>query len=65
MKAVIDLERCQGKARCFNLYPAIFGKGPDGKGIVVHTAELDTDELIVDAQSAANACPRGAITLVD
>jgi ferredoxin len=65
MKAVIDPARCQGKARCFNLYPSIFGKGPDGKGLIVRTEDLDTDELIVDAQSAANACPRGAITLVD
>ena len=37
MKAVIDAARCQGKARCFNLYPSIFGKGPDGKGIIVRT----------------------------
>jgi ferredoxin len=65
MRATIDTARCQGKARCFNLYPRIFARGADGKGVVLYTGDLDTDELIVDAQSAANACPRGAIRIED
>lgn len=61
MKITIDEKRCDGHKRCFNLYPQLFEEGPDGKGCVRCREVPEEDE--VDAQSAANACPNGAIEL--
>jgi len=63
MKVIIDADKCEGSARCYNLYTDVFEKRPDGKGVVLRGGELETENQIVDAQSAANACPRGAIRL--
>jgi ferredoxin len=65
MNVSIDPARCQGKARCFNMYPSIFAKGENGKGAVIYVGELESEHMIVDAQSAANACPLGAIKISD
>jgi len=63
MKVTIDPTLCEGRKRCFNLYIDLFKEGADGKGEVLITGELEDEEQIVDAASAANACPVGAITL--
>ena len=61
MKISIDKSKCQGQKRCFNLYPELFEEGVDSKGLV--RVELVSEEDEVDAQSAANACPNGAIAI--
>jgi ferredoxin len=63
MKVTIDPTLCEGRKRCFNLYIDLFKEGPDGKGLVMVSGELESEDQIVDAASAANACPVGAITL--
>ncbi|TDI57931.1 MAG: ferredoxin [Alphaproteobacteria bacterium] len=63
MKITIDSDLCQGRSRCYNLYTNLFHAGPDSKGVVTITGELDDEDQIVDAGSAANACPLGAIKL--
>ena len=63
MRISIDAEKCQGQKRCFNLYPQLFAEGADGKGVVSDGLEVVPEELEVDAQSAANACPNGAIVV--
>ena len=63
MKVRIYPALCQSRKRCFNLYTDLFAEGPDGKGVVLVTEDFEDEEKIVDATSAANACPVGAITL--
>ena len=63
MKISIDEGKCQGQKRCFNLYPELFDEGPDSKGRVREGLELVSEEDEIDAQSAANACPKGAIII--
>lgn len=65
MKISIDPELCTGRARCYNLYTTLFEQGPDGKGVVIVTGELVTEDQMVDAQLAANACPQGAVVVRD
>ena len=63
MKITIDPAICEGRKRCYNLYTELFKEGPDGNGLVIVSGELETEDQIVDAGSAANACPVGAIKL--
>ena len=63
MKVIIDAEKCEASARCYNLYTEVFEKNADDKGVALRGGELETELQIIDAQSAANACPRGAIRL--
>ena len=63
MKITIDPALCRSRARCYNLYTDLFREGADGKGEVIITDEFEDEDLVVDATSAANACPVGAIIL--
>lgn len=63
MKISIDATKCQGQRRCFNLYPTLFTEGEDGKGIVRQEIEIVSEDEEINAQSAANACPNGAIII--
>ena len=63
MRIFIDASKCQGRRRCFNLYPDLFEEGDDQKGQVKDGAQEVPEEFEVDAQSAANACPVGAIII--
>lgn len=63
MKVTIDSSLCEGRARCYNLYTSLFEEGPDAKGVLKITGELNDDDLETDAQLAANACPQGAIII--
>ena len=65
MKIVIDTALCKARGRCYNLYNTLFAEGPGAKGIVTRTGEIEDEDDIVDAQSAANACPQGAISIED
>ena len=65
LKITIDPALCTGRARCYNLYTDLFEEGPDAKGVLKVTGELDNEDLEVDAQLAANACPQGAIIIED
>lgn len=63
MKISIDSNLCTGQKRCFNLYPELFEEGPDEKGRVLESVEIVSDEEEINAQSASNACPNGAIVI--
>jgi ferredoxin len=63
MKISIDKSKCQAQKRCFNLYPELFESGADGKGRVREGAEIVSEDNEIDAQSAANACPKAAIVI--
>ncbi len=63
MKICIDGSKCDGQKRCFNVYPELFEQGADQKGKVRDGFEEVPEDYEVDAQSAANACPTGAISI--
>ena len=59
MKCRVDPNRCESHHRCTNLYPEVFEIGADNKAQA--KADIVPEELEMDAQSAANSCPAGAI----
>lgn len=63
MKISVDSDKCEKSNRCFNMYLGLFEATPDGKGQVKEGMETVPEALEMDAQSAANACPKGAISV--
>jgi ferredoxin len=62
MKVVVDHERCQGHAMCFNTAPHLFELDDDGYN---RMSPFDVQEgMEEDALTAARMCPERAITLV-
>lgn len=64
MKVTVDLNRCKGEGRCYEIATEVFEKGPDGKSKVV-VAEIDDDDmdLLMQAESAQMMCPTAAISV--
>lgn len=62
-KAVIDTGKCVGHGQCAMMAPDVFDLDNDGYAQVL-LEEVGPD-LLRDAESAAQACPELAITLVD
>ena len=63
VKIVVDLDRCQGHGRCYDLAPGLFG--PDEEG---HVALLVPDGLVgageeAEAARAVRSCPERALSL--
>ncbi|MGI9324070.1 MAG: ferredoxin [Pseudomonadales bacterium] len=63
MKVCINKDKCEGHKRCYGVYPDLFEEGADHKGKVRAGMETVPDDFEMDAQSAANACPEGAISI--
>lgn len=61
MKCRVDPERCEAHHRCTGLYPDLFEVGEDSKARVKFVEV--PDEYEIDAQSASNSCPAGAIVI--
>jgi len=61
MKCRIDQEKRAAHHRCINLFPDVFEKGDNNKARVKYVEVPDEFEL--DAQSASNSCPAGAIII--
>jgi ferredoxin len=61
MKLVVDMNVCQGHARCWDLCPEVFDLDEEGLATVI----LDEvpPELESKARQAANNCPERAITV--
>jgi len=66
MKVSVDLSKCTGQGRCYNIATEVFECGPDGKSrvMVAEIDENDTDRQL-QAQSAEMMCPEGAISVDD
>ena len=64
MKVTVDLNKCKGEGRCYEIAIDVFERGPDGKSVVL-VAEIDADdsERCVQAGSAEMMCPSAAITV--
>ncbi|MDH3641080.1 MAG: ferredoxin [Gammaproteobacteria bacterium] len=66
MKVTVDLNKCTGQGRCYNIATDIFEAGPDKKSVI--TVALIDDEdtaLQLQAQSAEMMCPEAAISIED
>lgn len=63
MKVALDLNRCQGHARCALLAPDVFDLDENGLGTV--KAEQVPPEFAAQAREAQFSCPERAITLTD
>jgi ferredoxin len=59
LRAVVDREECFGFGFCVETLPAVFSLDEEGKSVAL---EVDADQGLL--AQAADACPRGAITLV-
>jgi ferredoxin len=63
MKAIVDVGKCQGHARCYAMAPNVFQLDEDGYN---QTGETDVPPHQVDeARLGAASCPENAITLVE
>lgn len=64
MKVTVDLNKCKGEGRCYEIAIDVFERGPDGKSVVL-VAEIDADdsERCVQAGSAEMMCPSAAIII--
>lgn len=62
MKVVVNLELCQGHARCEDLCPEVFSTDAVEGKCVIHQPEVPAD-LIDKVRLAVRNCPEGALRL--
>jgi ferredoxin len=60
----IDLERCVGHGRCYDLAPALFAPADDEGRARIVADPIGGNQLEL-ARLAVNSCPEEAITLTD
>jgi ferredoxin len=61
MKAVVDLELCEGNLRCANTAPEVFVVGDDDRARVL--LEEVPPELLPKVERAVRLCPRAAVRI--
>jgi ferredoxin len=61
VKAVVDADRCQGHARCWQICPEVFSLDDEGHSYV--SVPDVPPELEAKAREAADNCPERAITI--
>ena len=62
MKVQINVDRCQGHGRCYDLAPEIFGEDDEGYGTVLGDGVVPADAEDLARRAAAN-CPERAILI--
>ena len=63
MKLRVDMEKCTGHGRCYDLAPELFDEDDAGYCVLLH-AEVPPD-LETKARVAADNCPEEAIQPTD
>jgi ferredoxin len=64
MRLTVDLERCTGHGRCYELAPEVFAADDDdGHSILLVTGELPAEHEAAARRAVLN-CPERAIDLV-
>jgi ferredoxin len=63
MRVSVDLDVCQGHGVCHMSAPAVFELDPDDAHAIVQLDPVPAEHQ-ADAQTAANACPERAITVI-
>jgi ferredoxin len=61
VRAIVDLDRCEGNARCVAVAPELFALGDDDQARVLMTDV--PPELREKADAAVRLCPRQAIAV--
>lgn len=61
MKLAVDLERCTGHGRCYDLAPELFDEDEAGHCVLLQA--IVPAKLADKAKVAADNCPEEAITL--
>jgi ferredoxin len=61
MKVMVDADRCQGHARCWEICPEVFSLDEEGHS-VVSLADVPAELETKMSRAAAN-CPERAITV--
>ncbi len=62
LKIIVDRDLCIGAATCVAIAPQTFLLDSDAKAIILDTADLEAEDVIVDA---ARGCPTAAIIIED
>ena len=66
MKVTVDLEKCAGEGRCFEIAVDVFERGPDGKSkIMASNIGKDDIDRRLQACSAEMMCPNAAVTVME
>jgi ferredoxin len=63
MRVIVDLDRCEGHARCVEVAPDVFALNDEGQSVVL--VEHPSEELRPQIERAVRLCPRQAITIVE
>jgi ferredoxin len=63
MKVVVDLDLCEGNAKCVEAAPEVFKLGDNDQAIVLN--ENPGPELRAKVQRAVRTCPKQAIKLIE
>ena len=63
MRVIVDLDRCEGHARCVELAPEVFALDDDGLSRVI--LEHPGEDLRPKVERAVRLCPREAIRLIE
>ena len=61
MRVSVDADRCQGHARCWDIFPEVFDLDDEGHALVV-LADVPP-ELADKVRDAVRNCPERAITV--
>ena len=61
MNVLVDPDRCQGHARCWEICPEVFGLDEEGHSVVL-VAEVPAGLEALVSRAASN-CPERAITV--
>ena len=63
MKVIVDLDLCEGNARCMEAAPEVFEVREDDRAYVL--MERPPEELRAKVERAVRLCPRQAIAIVE
>ena len=63
MKVIVDYDRCESNAACFDECPEVFALDDEDKPVVL--CEHPAEDLLDKLKLAATCCPRSAIVLLD
>jgi ferredoxin len=64
VRVEVDVARCQGHGRCYDLMPDVFDCDARGRVSLLVTGDLPED-LVRDTRIAVLNCPEAALRLVD
>ena len=64
MRVKVDLKKCTKSGECYYNHPELFKVDSEGFPVVL-VDPLDSEDIKIEAQQAAEVCPVEAITVED